>query len=352
MVGIDASALGGRVRRARRAAGLSQQELAVRAGISRQAVGALEAGHHLPRVDAALALAQALRIGVAELVAPTDGSPSRASHVLFGDLRDRQPVRAARVGERQVCVPASSFADGEAWTSPDGLLRDGQVEVLAGADLDGFVVVGCDPAMGILAELAPSGGPGRVLPITASSGLAVRALSTGRAHAAIVHDRADAMVGAIEGPSTASGLAMGHRIPLARWRTGLAVAHERRGVLDDALGGRAPVVQRDAGAAAQAAFERALAVAGHAVPAGPIAAGHLDAARLAVATGHAAVTIEPIATALGLVFHPLETHVVSLHVGEDHLDHAGAGVVGEVLNSARFRRRAAAFGGYDVAGAA
>ena len=352
MVTIDAATLGRRVLRARRDAGLSQQELAVRAGISRQAVGALEAGQHLPRVDAAAALAQALNVGLSDLVAPTDGSRLHAAHVLFGELRDLQPVRAARVGERQVCVPASSFADGESWSSPDGVLRDGLVEVLAGADLDAFVVVGCDPAMGILAELAPSAGPGRVLPVTASSGLAVRALSSGRAHAAVVHGRAEVVGGASDGHSAASGLPGGHRLPLARWRTGLAVDHDRRGALDDALGGRGPVVQRDAGAAAQAAYERALAAAGHAVPDGPIAAGHLDAARLAVATGRAAVTIEPIATALGLVFHPLETHVVSLHVGADHVDHPGAAAVGEVLNSARFRRRASAFGGYDVAGAA
>ena len=48
------------MRRAREARGLTQLELARRAGISRQALGALEAGAYQPGVAVAIALAREL----------------------------------------------------------------------------------------------------------------------------------------------------------------------------------------------------------------------------------------------------------------------------------------------------
>ncbi|MFZ1120442.1 MAG: helix-turn-helix domain-containing protein, partial [Candidatus Binataceae bacterium] len=51
---------GAMVRRARTARGLTQDELARRAGLSRQALGAIESGAYQPGVGAALALAREL----------------------------------------------------------------------------------------------------------------------------------------------------------------------------------------------------------------------------------------------------------------------------------------------------
>lgn len=47
------------VSRARRRAGLSQRELAVRAGLTQAAVSRLESGDRLPRLETLLALAEA-----------------------------------------------------------------------------------------------------------------------------------------------------------------------------------------------------------------------------------------------------------------------------------------------------
>jgi DNA-binding XRE family transcriptional regulator len=58
------------LRELREAAGLTQAELAARAGVSRQLVGAVEVGRHLPRVDAALALAAALNVDVGRCSSP------------------------------------------------------------------------------------------------------------------------------------------------------------------------------------------------------------------------------------------------------------------------------------------
>lgn len=326
------------MRRHRRAAGLSQVELADRAGVSRQAVGALEAGRNLPRVDAALALAVALGTTVEDLLAV---GPPQALHVLDEPFTEGQPVRAARVGDHTVCVPVPAAADGEAWSAPDAVVHDGRVQVLAGAQLDGFVVVGCDPAIGVLAALGPPRGAGRILAVAASSAAARLALTVGRAHAAVVHD--------VALPPPRDGDRV-HRLVLAAWRTGLAAAPEAGEAIAAALAGAGEVVQRDPGAAAQAAYERALARAGATPPPGPRASGHLDAARHASRIGVAAVTIEPVARALGLDFHPLETHTVEIWIDAGAVDHAGARALGEVLVSARLRARLGAFAGYQLAG--
>ncbi|HEX6420566.1 MAG TPA: helix-turn-helix domain-containing protein, partial [Acidimicrobiales bacterium] len=56
-----------RIRALRAARGLSQRDLSERAGVSRQLVGAVEAGRHVPNVRAALALARALEVPVERL---------------------------------------------------------------------------------------------------------------------------------------------------------------------------------------------------------------------------------------------------------------------------------------------
>src|SRR3954451_22142657 len=91
------------LREARTAAGLSQSAFASAAGISRQAVGAIEAGRHRPSVDAAMALAGAVGRSVEALFA----APSAAKAVpVLGPVRDGAGVPPARVGGRLVYAPA------------------------------------------------------------------------------------------------------------------------------------------------------------------------------------------------------------------------------------------------------
>ncbi len=331
---MDAAEIGERVRRLRHERGLSQAELAARAGLSRQAVGALEAGRHLPRVDAAVGLAAALDTTV-EALAET-ATPGVVD-VLGRGLRDGQPVRAAAVGEAMVCIPVPGAHDGEWWPCPDGVVRAGRLELVEGAEPSGLVVVGCDPALGMIADLAPPT-RARILPVSASSGAARRALVAGRAHAAVVH--------AVDPGGEEAGVDV-ERVTLARWRTGLAAPTGAGRALDDALAGRGPVVLREDGAEAQQAYVRALLAAGRAAPVGPRAVGHLDAARRASETGLAAVTIEPVARALGLDFRALETHTVEVWTAAEATELPGARALGEVLASARFRARVARLAGYD-----
>jgi transcriptional regulator with XRE-family HTH domain len=323
------------LRNRRRAAGLTQAQLAARAGVSRQLVAAVEAGHNVPAVDAALGLARALGATVEELFASP--SPSRVRPALDRRLRDGAPLRVGRVGDRLVAAElADHGTSGAGWASPDGLLEDGQLRLFSRAAPAGLVVAGCDPALGIAEAML---GPNSLLALSAATGTALRSLKRGDLHAAVVH--------APPGELPAAPVAV-MRLHLARWRVGVGVAPARRArSLHALLSGATQIVQRDPAAASQQALERAAAQ--RPLP-GPRADGHLAAARLAATLGCGAVTTESAARAFGLRFHPLEEHVVQVWIAEKWRDHAGAAALGDVLSSAAFVERVEQFGGYDLTG--
>lgn len=325
-----ATRMGRRLHAARTARGLSQAELAAAAGVSRQSVGACEAGRNIPRADAAAALAQVLGTSVEALVAAADEQIIGG----LGDVvADSTSVRACRVGDRVVAVGVGDVG-GEVFAAPDGIVRDGRLHPLDGAELDGVVVVGCDPAIGVVGQLVPPSVD--VLGVLASSAAARAALRGGRSHLALVHDRDG-------GPGGPAHLA------LARWRTGIAATDID--VARRALDGEGPVIQREDGAGAQGAYRRALDRAGAATPSGPLARGHLDAARQAVATGRAAVTIEPAALSAGLMFLALETHLVRVEVAAQTADHPGVRALLDTLTSPRLKSRLRALPAYESIGA-
>lgn len=331
--------MNGDLRSAREGAGLTQAELAERAGVSRQMVGAIEAGRNVPAVDAALRLARAVGSSVEELF----GQAPEAVSVLGDPLREGEAVVAGRIGDRLAAAPLASLVAGDAaWAAPDGVVEHGAVRLLPGAPAAGFVVVGCDPALGLCASLL-NRGPHRLVAVEGTSRAARAALAAGRTHAAVVHGPADHLGGAPAGT---------RRIHLARWRVGIAETARgarREPQLDAVLAAPRALIQRAESAASQEALRRAAARAGHEVPpAATRAAGHIDAARRAVLTGRAAVTFEPAAHQHGLGFLALETHDVELWVDERWTDHPGARALGDLLASAAFRRRVGLVGGYDL----
>lgn len=325
---------GQRVRDGRERLGLTQAELAARAGVSRQLVGAVEAGRQLPRVDAAAGLAAALDTSVEALLAggPTEVLGVDGRHLPVGAM-----VRLGRVGDRLVGTVVASA--GEGWDVADGLVGDDGVEVLPGA-APGAVVVGCDPALALADRLLGQRRGPRAMAVAVSSAQAIEALATGRAHAALVHGAPTSL------PDPPVRV---RRWRLARWRVGLATAEpEGQRWWRDALAGRVEVVQREPGAAAQTTFEIAVAAAGGASPPGPRARGHVEAAQRAQRDGLVALTIEPAAIAEGLAFHPLEEHEGELWVAAEHVDAPGVAAFADVIVSAGFRRRVEAVGGYDL----
>ncbi len=63
-----------------------------------------------------------------------------------------------------------------------------------------------------------------------------------------------------------------------------------------------------------------------------------------------AVTIEPAAAAVGVDFHPLETHVVELWLNAAHFSEIGVTRLLEALHSSTYRRTLESVGGYDLTG--
>jgi DNA-binding XRE family transcriptional regulator/molybdate-binding protein len=322
-----------RLQAARRAAGLSQVELAARAGVSRQLIGAAEAGRNLPRVDAAMAIADALGVRVADLFAdaprPMDVRTGTAPGI--GTF-----VRVGRVGEHLVTDTAGIGADG--WQTADGVIGRHGLDIFE-AQRPGLVAAGCEPGLELVERILREGGIGALSTPTSSS-TAITALDAGRLHAAVVH-------GPVGTVRARAGKRSVDRYRLVQWRVGVAAPSEASPHWwREALTGRVPVVQREPGAGVQRTFEEH---AGVGVP-GPRVATHVAAARRAVIAGLPAVTIEPAALAAGAQFHALDVHEAELWVDRMWATDRIVDDALQVLTSERFRQRLAGIGGYDLTG--
>jgi transcriptional regulator with XRE-family HTH domain len=76
MTAKEAMTLAGRLREMRKIAGLSQQDLAVKAGLSMAVVSQIEQGKKMdPRMSTVTSLAEALGVDVGELVGQRAGKP-------------------------------------------------------------------------------------------------------------------------------------------------------------------------------------------------------------------------------------------------------------------------------------
>jgi transcriptional regulator with XRE-family HTH domain len=327
------------VRERRLASGLTQAELATRAGVSRQLVAAVEASRHAPAVDAALGIARALGTTVEILFAPQRG---KAIAALGGEPREGALLRLGRVDDVLVTTELADHGiAGTVWAKPDAVVEGGNVRLLPGAVPGGFVLAGCDPALGVAEALLAGLGPLSLLAISASTGAALDAMKAGRVHAAVVHGPVDRL------PTPPVTVA---RWNLAKWHVGLAIAGRlRTHTLEAALRGNKPIVQQDSRAASQQALERAGRVSGiEVLPIGPRASSPVDAARLAHAMGVTGVTIEACALAFEMDFVPIEEHLVEIWVDERWLGHPGLAALGDILTSAAFTDRVSLFGGYDL----
>ena len=189
----DHGALDVLLRAARAQLGISQAELAHRAGVTRQAVSAIESGKAMPTMSVALRLARVLGRRVDDLFRLVDELPTVSAELLgANDLpaEEAMRVQVANVGGRLVARPLTGAA-GVMLTLPraNGIVRPGPGPAgiaaagragLAGAPVTGrgsgrsstpgqrtvqvelfadparlestLVAVGCDPATSLLAE--------------------------------------------------------------------------------------------------------------------------------------------------------------------------------------------------------
>jgi DNA-binding XRE family transcriptional regulator len=324
------------------AVGWTQQELADRAGVTRSLVAAVEAGRQQPSVTAALGLARALGTSVEGLFA------AGATHAVpvVGDAHPPgSAVLTVRVGDRLVSESTTHrAASPEQWATGDAVVGAGGLEWLPGGRTDGVAIAGCDPALGLLAELVARTSHHRVVAVHASTGRALEALAAGTVHGVLVHAGAGGL------PPAPVPVRRWH---VARWAVGLASATGVAPPTIEELAERgATVAQRDGGAGSQLALVRALREAGvEGALAGPTGDGHLDVARR-VRTGQvdAGVTMEAAARTFDLGFRPLEVHEAELWVDERHAALAEVAALGSALCGSAFLRRAELLPGYDVDG--
>src|SRR5262245_65539434 len=96
---------GARLRLARQARGLSQQQLAGVAGVTRQAVSAVESGHSDPSLRVALALARSLGMAVEELFGPGDLGDPVLARLVAPVSGPGSRVALATVGDTFVALP-------------------------------------------------------------------------------------------------------------------------------------------------------------------------------------------------------------------------------------------------------
>lgn len=326
-----------RIRALRSSRGWSQQQLAERAGVTRQLVSAVEADRHVPNVVAALALAKALGVLVEDLFATENTTLAVPSEVPVGTA-----VTTCRVGEQVVAVPAlHGAANTERWSLADAVVADDGIAWLPGSRTDGLVVAGCDPALGLLGELVERATGQRVVAVHASTAEAVRALAAGTVHGVMVHGPADEL------PSPPVPARRWH---VAGWQVGLAGPDALRS-LDELADRRLAVVQREGGAGSQRALQRALRRSGIDHLEGPVGEGHIDVARrVCCGEATAGVTMESAARAFDLDFGPLEVHAVELWIDQRWAALPAVVALLDVLCGTLFTSRAAQLGGYDLVG--
>ena len=322
------SAESNRVRQVREARGVSQIALAAATGLSRQSVGAIEAGRAVPAVDVALRLARALGCPVEQLFGvaePPRLTPEFSSSPMSGR------VALAQIAGRWVSYP---LVGDSARLSADGLVAGGaserpEVELLRPlVDVrNNLVMMGCAAALGLLADrLNSCSGAGRFLWFGRSSTAALEALARGHAHVAGVHltdaDTGEANVADVRRHPGVGAVVL---ITLARWEAGLVAApgNPRRIRGPAELGRRGlRLVTREPGSGAQRLLERALQREGIRQGTTMQLQGHFEVAH-AVSIGVADVGIATRDAAIvhGLHFVPLAEErydlVIPLHALDD-----------------------------------
>ena len=246
-------------------------------------------------------------------------------------LRDDDAVRLVRVGDVVVAARCDPLVDG---TVADAVVVNGALRHLPGSREDGVLVLGCDPAMGLIERMAPP--DVRIVTAHATSGDSIAALGDRRCHAAVVH--------AVDGAPS--------RLPEAVAADGdRALARRHRG---ERAGGRdrRPAPRRPA-VAGLPVTDRQRPGGRRALAAGAglqdvrrvgLARDHLEAARMARADGIASVTYEPASLREGLGLVVVETHRVDALVRLDIT--AAASAVAEIVTSRAFRARLQTLPGY------
>lgn len=365
------SQLENHLREKRQAMALSQKKLADLAGITRQAVSALEAGQYSPATSVALQLARALRCRVEDLFCLKSNG-----EIIYGELIGTLPLQANRplraqvleIGQRVLVRPLdglseltslSSTADGLIVEAPTGadrvkvrLLRDrGEIKRK-------IVVGGCDPAMFLAGEYTRTQNHESVVPCLMGSSLALSALKRGEVHVAGIH-LAEEQADHWQLPDLKEKLGDLDFmvVTFAHWEEGFIIAQGNpKQILcaSDIARPNVTIVNRELGSGARRLLDKQLS--DNAIPASQVRGyrdevlSHLDvAARIRAGLADAGIGVRAAAFITGLDFVPLQRERYDLVIPKEYF-HSSSGMqwLLDLMVSKPFRDELEALGGYDT----
>jgi len=356
--------------------GFSQGELAVRAGITRQAVSSIESNLYLPTTGVALHLASALACRVEDLFnLRTDEDiveGKLVGHLPQSDTK-ASPIRVkvSTVGSKTVVRPVTGLGEVLSFTvpadgyvvEPHGQTSGAMVRVKLSRDRQAIEqaisVAGCDPAIFLAGEhMRRRKDQTSLVGWTMGSMAALRALQQGEVHVAGLH-LFDPATGESNLPFLRRALKSSNYeiVTFATWEEGLLVRAGNPKFLravSDIADPNITLVNREEGAGARLLLDQRLRVAGinsdQVKGYGTIVSSHFEIAR-AIANGQAdvGIGIRSAAQLFGLDFIPLQVARYDLVVPKPYLkSHPTLTHLFETLVSRPFRNEIEALGGYDT----
>jgi putative molybdopterin biosynthesis protein len=359
-----------RLREKRQALALSQKQLADVAGITRQAVSALEANQYSPATSVALRLARALHCSVEDLFSLKQGG-----EVIEGDLigafpEGRLPVRSqvTQIGQRLLVRPLVGTGELTSLSSTaDGLIvgsnsDNTRVRVKLLKDRETMrrkiVVGGCDPAMFLAGEHVRKHDQESLVPCLMGSSIALNALKLGEVHVAGIH-LADERSGAWELPNLKHSLGDMNCIVVtfAHWEEGFIVPQgnpKRIGAAGDLAKPTVKIVNREKGSGARRLLDQQLKAGGISAKRvrgyGDEVLSHLDVAwRIKAGLADTGIGVRAVAAICGLDFVPLQRERYDLVIPKVYYESlSGLQVLLDTIVSKPFRDEIEALGGYDT----
>jgi len=356
--------------------GLSQSELATRAGITRQAVSSIESNLYLPTTAVALQLASVLACRVEDLF-----SLAAADDFVQGKLIGHLPksgskptpvrVKLAQVGKRTVVRPLSNLGELLSYTVPaDGYVVEahGQTSgttVLVKLSRDRkaieqeISVAGCDPAIFLAGEhMRRRKDQTSVVGWTMGSMAALHALQRGEVHVAGVH-LLDPVTGESNLPFLKRSLkGSGYEVvTFATWEEGFLVCPgnpKSIRTVADLAEKTVTLVNREKGSGARLLLDLRLRASGVETPQvrgyDRIVSSHFDVARAVTARqADVGVGIRSAAQLFELDFVPLQTARYDLVVPKSYLkSNPSLTHLFETIVSRPFRAEIESLGGYDT----
>ncbi len=356
--------------------GLSQSELATRAGITRQAVSSIESNLYLPTTAVALRLASVLSCRVEDLfcLVPTEDILKGTLVGHFPQTETRtQPIRVkvSTVGKRTIVRPVSELGEQLSFTVPaDGYVvetRSGKsgstVRVKLSRDRQtiqqDISVAGCDPAIFLAGEhLRRQKDRTSVVGWTMGSTAALHALQRGEVHVAGLH-LLDPVTGESNMPFLRRSLEGSRHevVTFATWEEGFLVRPGNPKSIRTAADLSDPtitLVNREEGSGARLLLDQRLRAAALA-PTQVLGYGHITSTHFEVARAIAerradvGIGIRSAAQLFDLDFVPLQAARYDLVVPKAYLkSHPTLAHLFETLASRRFRDELNALGGYDT----